>query len=85
MAEHAGHLHGPISGKKLWISLLVILAFVLEQCAAIVGAVNKTLHDNFGIEHATIQTEIEGLCDMTEVKDLYCGMLGHAHKEGHRH
>lgn len=57
----------------------------LEQCAAIVGAVNKTLHDNFGIEHATIQTEIEGLCDMTEANDLYCAMEGHAHEGAHHH
>lgn len=49
----------------------------LEQCAAIVGRVNKTLHDDFGIEHATIQTEIEGLCDMTEADNLYCAMESH--------
>ncbi len=57
----------------------------LEQCAAIVGAVNKTLHDDFGIEHATIQTEIEGLCDMTEQNDLYCAMEGKAHEHDHAH
>jgi cobalt-zinc-cadmium efflux system protein len=55
----------------------------LEQCAAIVGAVNRTLHDDFGIEHATIQTEIEGLCDMTEQDDLYCAMESHAHEHAH--
>lgn len=57
----------------------------LEQCAAIVGAVNKTLHDDFGIEHATIQTEIEGLCDMTEQNDLYCAMEAHAREHEHTH
>lgn len=57
----------------------------LEQCATIVGAVNKTLHDDFGIEHATIQTEIEGLCNMTEANDLYCAMEGHAHEDAHHH
>jgi len=57
----------------------------LEQCAAIVGAVNRTLHDGFGIEHATIQTEIEGLCDMTEQDDLYCAMENHAHEHDHAH
>lgn len=57
----------------------------LEQCATIIGAVNKTLHDDFGIEHATIQTEIEGLCDMTEQNDLYCAMESHADEHEHNH
>lgn len=58
----------------------------LRQCAAIVGAVNKKLHDDFGIEHATIQTEIEGLCDMNEANDLYCAMEAHStHEHDHAH
>lgn len=58
----------------------------LEGCAAIVGAINKKLHDDFGIEHATIQTEIEGLCDMNEAKDLYCAMEAHGtHEHDHAH
>lgn len=28
MAQHAGHVHGPTSGKKMWVSLIVTLAFV---------------------------------------------------------
>lgn len=28
MAGHEGHVHGPTSGKKLWVSLFVTLAFV---------------------------------------------------------
>ena len=28
MGQHAGHVHGPTSGKKLWVSLFVTLAFV---------------------------------------------------------
>lgn len=55
----------------------------LEQCAAIVDTLNHKLHDDFGIEHATIQTEIEGLCKMTEATDLYCAMEGHAHEHDH--
>lgn len=58
----------------------------LEECAAIVGAINKKLHDDFGIEHATIQTEIEGLCDMNEAHDLYCAMEAHnGHEHDHAH
>lgn len=58
----------------------------LEECAAIVGAINKKLHDDFKIEHATIQTEIEGLCDMNEANDLYCAMEAHSdHEHDHAH
>lgn len=56
----------------------------LEECAAIVGAINEKLHDDFGIEHATIQTEIEGLCDMSEANNLYCAMEAHSDHE-HAH
>jgi len=58
----------------------------LEQCCALVSILNKTLHDDFGIEHATIQTEIEGLCGMTEANNLYCGMEAHmTHEHDHAH
>lgn len=58
----------------------------LKECAAIVGAINKKLHDDFGIEHATIQTEIEDLCDMNEANDLYCAMEAHStHENDHAH
>lgn len=57
----------------------------LEQCASLIDALNRKLHDDFGIEHATIQTEIEGLCKMTEADDLYCAMEGHAHEHDHSH
>jgi cobalt-zinc-cadmium efflux system protein len=58
----------------------------LNECAAIVGAINRTLHDDFKIEHATIQTEIEGLCDMNESNDLYCAMEAHGgHEHSHSH
>lgn len=57
----------------------------LEECAAIVGAINKKVHDDFKIEHTTIQTEIEGLCDMNEANDLYCAMEAHQHEHDHAH
>ena len=34
MGQHAGHVHGPTSGRKLWVSLFVTLAFVGFEAAA---------------------------------------------------
>ena len=34
MAEHEGHVHGPTSGKKLWISLVVTLIFCAGEALA---------------------------------------------------
>lgn len=56
----------------------------LRQCASIVAALNKKLHDDFKIEHATIQAELEGCCEMNEAHHLYCPMECHAH-EAHDH
>ena len=51
----------------------------LEECAGVVASVNKKLHDDFGIGHATIQTEVEGLCGSAERQSLYCAMEPHDH------
>lgn len=34
MAEHAGHVHGPTSGRKMWISLIVTVIFVIGEATA---------------------------------------------------
>lgn len=57
----------------------------LQQCAAVVTALNKKLHDDFSIEHATIQAEVEGCCDMNEANHLYCPMESHQHEHEHCH
>jgi len=51
----------------------------LEQCCVLVEKLSKKLHDEFGIGHATIQTEVEGLCPMPESATLYCALEVHAH------
>lgn len=52
--------------------------YTLEQCAAVVETINKTLHDKYAIGHATIQTEVEGCCPKAE-NLLLCGLETHAH------
>lgn len=41
MAGHAGHSHGPKSGTRLWVSLIVTLAFVMGE--AVAGWVSHSL------------------------------------------
>lgn len=41
MAEHEGHVHGPTSGRKLWISLVVTLIFCAGE--AVAGLVSHSL------------------------------------------
>ena len=55
--------------------------FTLEQCAAIVTALGDLLHDEHGIGHATIQTEVEGLCPSREAA-LFCALETHAGAAG---
>jgi cobalt-zinc-cadmium efflux system protein len=54
-------------------------ACTLTECATVVEAINEKLHDDFGIGHATIQTEVEGLCPLAETHPLYCAMESHDH------
>jgi cobalt-zinc-cadmium efflux system protein len=59
----------------------------LTQSAAVVAALNARLHDEFGIGHATIQTELAD-CDgcRADPQALYCGhMASHAHVGGCSH
>ena len=51
----------------------------LEHCAAVVGVLNKKLHDEYSIGHATIQTEVEGIYPTHEEAELYCAMESHQH------
>lgn len=53
----------------------------LEQCALIVSAINERLHDD-GIGHATIQAEVEGVCEFKQEHGLYRPLEVHAHGHG---
>jgi cobalt-zinc-cadmium efflux system protein len=57
----------------------------LEHCAAVVGVLNKKLHDEYSIGHSTIQTEVEGICPTHEEAELYCAMESHQHGAGEEH
>ncbi len=57
----------------------------LEQCAAVVGTLNKKLHDEYSIGHSTIQTEVEGICPTHGEAELYCAMESHQHDAGESH
>ncbi len=59
-------------------------AQTLLETTAIVGRIGRMLHDDFGIEHATIQPEEDGMCRMAETEALFCRMEAHSHA-GHRH
>jgi cobalt-zinc-cadmium efflux system protein len=50
----------------------------LKDCSGTIAAINKKLHDEFSIHHATIQTELEGDCSEEEAATL-CMMDGHRH------
>lgn len=47
----------------------------VADCAAIVRQINERLHNDYGIAHATIQTEVAGCCVSAFSGDqpLYCG------------
>jgi len=57
----------------------------LEDSTRIVERVNRVLHDDFGIGHATIQTEPTGLCKIEEDDSIYCALTVHDHDHGHGH
>jgi cobalt-zinc-cadmium efflux system protein len=58
--------------------------YTLLETTAIVAKIDKMLHDDFGIEHATIQPEENGLCKMAHAPTVFCTMEAHAHA-GHSH
>lgn len=59
--------------------------FTLQQCATVIEALNQKLHDEHGIGHTTIQTEVEGLCASKEEGALYCTLETHQHGAGEHH
>lgn len=58
--------------------------YTLLETTGIVAKIEKMLHDDFGIEHATIQPEEDGLCKMAHAQTLFCTMEAHSHA-GHSH
>jgi cobalt-zinc-cadmium efflux system protein len=57
----------------------------LQQCVGVVAILNQKLHDEHGIGHATIQTEIEGPCPTSGETALYCALEPHLHGAGEEH
>jgi len=57
----------------------------LLECADLVAAISKRLHDEFGIGHATIQVEAGDACPKAERDALYCEMEAHSHDGDHDH
>ena len=57
--------------------------YTLLESTAIVHKIDKMLHDDFGIEHATIQPEEDGLCKMAHTQTLFCTMEAHSHSHSH--
>lgn len=55
----------------------------LLETTAIVSRIEKMLHDDFGIEHATIQPEEDGLCRMAHTTTVFCSMETHSHSHAH--
>ncbi|SDF81469.1 cation diffusion facilitator family transporter [Terriglobus roseus] len=55
----------------------------LLETTAIVSRIEKMLHDDFGIEHATIQPEEDGLCRMAHAATVFCSMEAHSHSHVH--
>lgn len=55
----------------------------LERCSSIVDDINDKLHNDFSIGHATIQTEIEGMCRGERSENLHCDMEPHQHGDNH--
>jgi cobalt-zinc-cadmium efflux system protein len=58
--------------------------YTLLETTAVVSRIERMLHDDFGIEHATIQPEEDGLCRMAQATSVFCSMEAHSHA-GHAH
>lgn len=56
----------------------------LLETTGVVERIRRMLHDDFGIEHTTIQPEEDGLCRFSHRQSLFCGMEAHTHA-GHAH
>ena len=53
--------------------------YTLLETTAIVARIGRMLHDDFGIEHATIQPEEDGLCKLSHAQTVFCTMEAHSH------
>ncbi len=56
----------------------------LLETTAVVERIRIMLHNDFGIEHTTIQPEEDGLCRFSHRPSLFCSMETHSHA-GHAH
>ena len=59
-------------------------AHTLLETTAVVARISRMLHDEFGIEHATIQPEEDGLCRLSRSETVFCSMEVQSHA-GHSH
>jgi len=57
--------------------------YTLLETTAVVALIERMLHDDFGIEHATIQPEEDGLCRMAHATTVFCSMETHSHSHAH--
>ncbi len=77
-----------VSDGLLFLSCHVVLpdACTVAESQAVVAALSERLHDQFGIGHATIQTETtEGNACQHDLDELYCALHPHAAGCGHQH
>lgn len=56
----------------------------LLETSVVVERIRVMLHNDFGIEHATIQPEEDGTCRFSARPSLFCSMDAHSHA-GHAH
>jgi cobalt-zinc-cadmium efflux system protein len=58
--------------------------FTVADQTRVIRAINERLHNEFGIAHATIQTEIDD-CDGCHIapEELYCALEPHGHTHSH--
>ncbi|MEK6398632.1 MAG: cation diffusion facilitator family transporter, partial [Terriglobus sp.] len=59
--------------------------YTLLETTSVVSRIERMLHDDFGIEHATIQPEEDGLCRMAHAATVFCSMEVHDHSHSHAH
>ena len=57
--------------------------YTLLETTAVVARIERMLHDDFGIEHATIQPEEDGLCRMAHATTVFCSMEVHSPSHAH--
>ncbi len=82
---HDVHVWTMGEGRNLLSCHIALPAnYTLLETTSIVSKIDRMLHDDFGIEHATIQPEEDGLCKMANAPSLFCTLETHSHA-GHAH